>query len=253
MASIIGIFTFLLTLILEFFIGFFSFVLNCAKLLIKILISLLKYLLYFGIYLTRLLLRPLFGCFPPKSINQMSGQEFEKLVARWLESKGYRKVKLTPDSGDYGVDITAEKDGERVGIQCKRYEGKVGVGAVQEIVAGLNYYNCQKGFVVTNSIFTKNAQDLAETNGIELIDGKALFKSKTIKRYLNSKTRLYFYTCVSFLYCFLSIALNVYAFVNLRAFLPLTVMLLLVTFLCGLNGILEIRRKKNEENSKNFS
>jgi len=39
------------------------------------------------------------------------GLEFEVLCTQILTAKGYENVELTPTTGDYGVDIFAEKDG----------------------------------------------------------------------------------------------------------------------------------------------
>jgi HJR/Mrr/RecB family endonuclease len=59
-------------------------------------------------------------------------------------------------------------------IPTKCYAGSVSNSAVQEIVAGMKYYNCQRGVVVTNSTFTKAATELARKNTIQLWDRKIL-------------------------------------------------------------------------------
>ena len=45
---------------------------------------------------------------------------------------------------------------------------------IQEVVGSLKYYNANQGVVVTNSEFTKGAQELAKANQVILIDGEAL-------------------------------------------------------------------------------
>lgn len=104
------------------------------------------------------------------------GLEFEVLCTQILTAKGYENVELTPTTGDYGVDIFAEKDGVRWAFQCKYYTNPVGVRAVQEIYSGRDFYHCMVGVVMTNSRFTKNAVTLANELNILLWDGNMLDK-----------------------------------------------------------------------------
>jgi len=102
-------------------------------------------------------------------IDVMTGTEFEQFVADLFSKMGYLSV-VTKTSGDQGIDVIAEKNGKRFGIQSKCYGSKVNNSAVQEVVAGLSYYNCDKGIVVTNSYFTRSAIELAEKNNVILWD-----------------------------------------------------------------------------------
>ena len=70
-----------------------------------------------------------------------------------------------------GVDILAEKDGVTYAIQCKRYDGPVGVKAVQEAYAGRDYYDRMVGAVLTNQYFTTPAVEAAKKLKILLWDG----------------------------------------------------------------------------------
>lgn len=107
------------------------------------------------------------------SIDTLDGREFEAAIAGLYESKGYT-VKLTKASGDYGVDVVANRGEEILAIQAKRYSGKVGVKAVQEVTAGAYYYKATKAVVVTNSFFTSQAKELARDIGVVLINKKQL-------------------------------------------------------------------------------
>lgn len=102
--------------------------------------------------------------------DYMTGEDFEVFVSMVLEKIGYMNMQLTKGSGDQGVDIIAEKDGVRYAIQCKRYSQTVGNKAVQEVLAGKNYYKCHVGAVITNNYFTQAAKELAKENGIILWD-----------------------------------------------------------------------------------
>lgn len=100
--------------------------------------------------------------------DDMTGLEYEKLVAKKLSTEGYSNVRVTPGSGDHGADILAvAPNGESIAIQCKKYSSSVGQRAVQEAVAAKDYYKCHRAMVITNSTFTPAAHDFAQnTNTI---------------------------------------------------------------------------------------
>lgn len=105
-----------------------------------------------------------------KELDMMDGFEFEYYCADLLSANGFVNVKVTRSSGDYGVDILAEKDGVTYAIQCKRYSGLVGIKAVQEAYAGRDYYDRMVGAVLTNQYFTKPAVQAARKLKILLWD-----------------------------------------------------------------------------------
>ncbi len=105
------------------------------------------------------------------AFEDMEGHEFERFCANLLKQKGFVDVEVTKGSGDYGVDILAEKDGVTYAIQCKRYTTPVGVKAVQEAYAGRDYYDRMVGAVMTNQYFTTPAVEAAKKLKILLWDG----------------------------------------------------------------------------------
>ncbi len=105
------------------------------------------------------------------AFEDMEGHEFERFCANLLKQKGFVDVEVTKGSGDYGVDILAEKDGVTYAIQCKRYTAPVGVKAVQEAYAGRDYYDRMVGAVMTNQYFTTPAVEAAKKLKILLWDG----------------------------------------------------------------------------------
>jgi hypothetical protein len=94
---------------------------------------------------------------------------FEDFVGEVFELLGYR-VEKTKASGDQGIDIIAEGNKRRIGVQCKGYESSVGNSAVQEAYAGKAFYGCNSCAVITNSVFTRGANELAAKLGCILID-----------------------------------------------------------------------------------
>ncbi len=123
-------------------------------------------LLAAAVFLLWLLRRKRRGILP----DEMEGHEFEHYCAGLLEDNGFLDVEVTRGSGDYGVDILAEKDGVTYAIQCKRYTGPVGVAAVQQAYAGRDYYDRMVGAVLTNQYFTAPAVDAARKLKILLWD-----------------------------------------------------------------------------------
>ena len=90
-------------------------------------------------------------------MDEMEGHDFEYFCADLLRKNGFLDVEVTKGSGDYGVDILAEKDGVTYAVQCKCYNAPIGVKAVQEVYAGRDYYDRMVGAVMTNQYFTSAA------------------------------------------------------------------------------------------------
>lgn len=106
--------------------------------------------------------------------EDMEGHEFEYFCADLLKRNGFTEVEVTKGSGDYVADILAQKEGVTYAVQCKCYTGPVGVGAVQEVYAGRDYYDRMVGAVMTNQYFTSPAVKAAEKLKILLWDGGCL-------------------------------------------------------------------------------
>ena len=103
-------------------------------------------------------------------INNISPYAFEDWVARLMRIQGYNAY-ATKYSGDYGVDVIAEIDNKKIGIQVKKFNGPVGIKAVQEIASGMAYYECNEGWVISTApYFTQAAKNLASKHGIKLFN-----------------------------------------------------------------------------------
>lgn len=105
-----------------------------------------------------------------RDFDLLDGHEFEYYCADLLRKRGFKEVEVTKGSGDYGIDILAERDGVTYAIQCKCYGDSVGVKAVQEAYAGRDYYDCMVGAVLTNQYFTGPAVEAAKKLKILLWD-----------------------------------------------------------------------------------
>ena len=54
-------------------------------------------------------------------INNLDGYQFEAFTKILLEKNGFKDVRISKSSNDYGIDILAKKDNYTYAIQCKRY------------------------------------------------------------------------------------------------------------------------------------
>lgn len=97
------------------------------------------------------------------------GTAYEQHVAQKMKWLGWFHVRQIGKSGDFGADITAYNFFvTKIVVQCKNYKGKVGVHAVQEVIAARQYYKAGRAAVATNSTFTKQAKQLAKKCNVEL-------------------------------------------------------------------------------------
>lgn len=109
-------------------------------------------------------------------VDLMNGIEFEEFILELFVKLGY-KCDRTKVTGDQGIDIIAQKNNEKIGIQAKCYSNTVSNSAIQEVVAGINYYHLEKAMVITNNYFTKSAKELANANKVILWD-RDMLKTK---------------------------------------------------------------------------
>ncbi len=108
-----------------------------------------------------------------EQVDKMDGVIFEQLLLVSFRALGY-KGNLTAEKADYGADLVLNKDSIKYVVQAKRWKQDVGIEAVQQIVGAIRHYDADKGMVITNSHFTKNAKKLAASNNIELWDRRKL-------------------------------------------------------------------------------
>jgi len=110
-------------------------------------------------------------------LKGMNPSEFEDYIANLFSHLGYNTKKVG-HSHDEGVDVIAEKENSKIYIQCKKFESKkVDVKNIREfygaiasdLVSGNN-----KGYFVTTSDFTKEAEKFVENKPIELINSQKL-------------------------------------------------------------------------------
>lgn len=109
-------------------------------------------------------------------IDIMEGYEFENYLKTLFFYAGFG-AETTKKAKDYGADIVlTDENGSKIVVQAKRYNKKVGVKSVQEIMGAMSHYKANEGMVVTNSTFSFEAETLAKDNNIRLVDRKELIE-----------------------------------------------------------------------------
>ena len=101
--------------------------------------------------------------------------KFEEQIGELCKNLGY-KVIVTPKSNDGGIDVIIEKGNIRKGIQCKRYKGKVGAPAVQQLWGAKDYFKFNNKklkidvviMVALSGVTTKAKEFINECSGYEL-------------------------------------------------------------------------------------
>lgn len=114
-----------------------------------------------------------FNAIQVADIDSMTGVDFEKYLKKLLIAMDYDVI-LTKTSGDFGVDLIASKENDKIAIQAKRYKTKVSRRAISDAVAGMQHYNCNKAMVITSSYFTRDAFRFANSTNCRLIDRDTL-------------------------------------------------------------------------------
>ena len=100
--------------------------------------------------------------------DEMSGEDYEIYCKNILIEAGWN-MEQTSKTNDQGVDLIGYICDFKICIQCKRYSNPVGNKAVQEIIAGKQFYGGTHAVVVSNAGFTKSAETLAAKTGVILI------------------------------------------------------------------------------------
>jgi len=112
-------------------------------------------------------------------LDDMDGHAFEDVVERLLRKMNFH-VEGRSTAADGGIDMIAIKHDAIVGgkyiIQCKRFSGSIGNSFIRDLFGVVHSESANKGILITNSFFTREAQRFAENKPLELIDGGKLYE-----------------------------------------------------------------------------
>jgi restriction system protein len=105
-------------------------------------------------------------------VDVMTGTQFERCLAVMFTRLGY-DVELT-ETYDFGADLIVTKDGLRSAVQAKRQAKRVGEHAVQQAIAGRDFYKCHAASVVTTAEVQPRVRTLAGSTGVSILDRQHL-------------------------------------------------------------------------------
>ncbi len=121
-------------------------------------------------------------------------QKFEQMIESLFRKMGY-KVDPLPATGDHGIDLIAEMEGDKIAVQVKHRRDLSGPRIGSEIVQrtmtmGNQKYGADHYIIVTNHEFTADARDTADTERgtVELWDGRKL-KEKIRKYFIDEELK----------------------------------------------------------------
>jgi restriction system protein len=111
-------------------------------------------------------------------LASLTPTEFEQWCAHRLRALGYT-VRHVGGQGDHGVDLFAEKDGERIVVQCKRFTGRRTVGEphLRDLYGAMHSEGAVRAIVITAGYFTDEALAWARGKPIELWDANRIVVS----------------------------------------------------------------------------
>lgn len=111
------------------------------------------------------------------SFEDLSGAEFERLLALYFRDQGYKVQEVGIGGSDGGVDIViTDQRGEKTAVQAKCYaaHNMVGVSVVRELVGAKRNHDCILSLLVTTSDLTAPARKEAEQFKVEYWHGSII-------------------------------------------------------------------------------
>ncbi|WP_405721917.1 restriction endonuclease [Streptomyces sp. NBC_01537] len=102
-------------------------------------------------------------------VDQMSGTEFEELVAALCRRDGCTDIQRAGGAGDNGADVTGRlPDGRTMIIQCKRYTPRSTIAPreVRDLLGSKTHFGADLAVFVTTTRFSRQSEDLCVHNDI---------------------------------------------------------------------------------------
>jgi len=91
------------------------------------------------------------------NFKNLDGDEFEKIVAKLYQKRGFYVFK-TPKGADQGVDLIARKGKTKIIIQTKNWRGKVSNTDILKTAGARQMFHAKYALVITSSHFTESAK-----------------------------------------------------------------------------------------------
>ena len=103
----------------------------------------------------------------------LDGYAFERATAEVLNKHQFNP-RVTPGSGDGGIDIEVTKNGLKGVVQCKAHTSCVGPHVVRDLYGVIHHCGASFGIIVSRGGFTRGAIDFARDKPILFLDVSGL-------------------------------------------------------------------------------
>ncbi len=103
----------------------------------------------------------------------LSGTEFERELGALYRARGYH-VRSTPRTGDEGIDLVMEKDGETTVVQCKSHQKPAGPAVARELFGAMVAVGADNAILACTGGFTRGVKDFVRGKPIALISASTL-------------------------------------------------------------------------------
>ena len=94
---------------------------------------------------------------------------FERELGGIYRQLGYN-VRLTPQSGDHGIDLELRKEGKFAVVQCKRQKNPAGERIARELLGSMVAAGADRAVLACTGGFTQPAKDFVRGKHIDLLD-----------------------------------------------------------------------------------
>lgn len=109
------------------------------------------------------------------ALNEMSWQDFERLVSEYYRRNGFQVTREGGNGPDGGIDLVLRQGNETYLVQCKQWKAyKVGVQPVREFFGVMSSRGAAGGYFVTSGVYTEDAKTFSQGLNITLVDGRRL-------------------------------------------------------------------------------
>lgn len=99
----------------------------------------------------------------------MNFTEYEHHVADVLRDEGWEATHIGKTSCDGGIDVIADRDGERLAVQVKMFNARrIAPRAIRELAGAATEQDCDSSMIVTPGGVQPNARVTAKKLGVEI-------------------------------------------------------------------------------------
>ncbi len=98
----------------------------------------------------------------------LSGTDFEKQLGYLFGHLGYH-VRLTPKTGDQGIDLILRKDRKDTIVQCKSHKSRIGPAVARELFGSMVHYGADGAILACTGGFTRGVEEFVRGKPIDLM------------------------------------------------------------------------------------